>query len=57
VTEAFFHVQHMIEPPTLFFRPDILWKVLTTRTAATKQAKLTKTNEQQLSSLSPKAEA
>jgi hypothetical protein len=31
VTEAFFHVQHMIAPPTLFFRPDILWKVLTTR--------------------------
>jgi len=57
VTEAFFHVQHMIEPPTLFFRPDILWKVLTTRTVVAKQAKLTKTNEQQLSSLSPKAEA
>lgn len=31
VTEAFFHVQHMIAPPTLFFRRDILWKVLTAR--------------------------
>jgi 2-polyprenyl-6-methoxyphenol hydroxylase-like FAD-dependent oxidoreductase len=34
VAEAFFHVQHMIAPPTLFFRRDILWKVLTTRVAA-----------------------
>jgi len=33
VTEAFFHIQHMIAPPTLFFRRDILWKVLTTRVA------------------------
>lgn len=32
VTETFFHVQHMIAPPTLLFRKDILWKVLTTRT-------------------------
>jgi 2-polyprenyl-6-methoxyphenol hydroxylase-like FAD-dependent oxidoreductase len=31
VTEAFFHVQHMIAPPTLFFRRDILWKVLRAR--------------------------
>jgi hypothetical protein len=35
VAEAFFYVQHMIAPPTLFFRRDILWKVLTTRVDAT----------------------
>lgn len=34
MTEAFFQVQHMLNPPTLLFRPDILWKVLTTRVAA-----------------------
>ena len=37
VSEAFFKVQQMTAPPTLFFRPDILWKVLTTRLAAVKE--------------------
>jgi 2-polyprenyl-6-methoxyphenol hydroxylase-like FAD-dependent oxidoreductase len=45
VAEAFFHVQHMIEPPTLFFRPDILWKVLTSRSAAAQYPTKAKTAE------------
>ncbi len=61
VTEAFFHVQQMLKPPTSLFRPDILWKVLTTRSVVSKQDQLKKTadhlSEPQLStSLSPKAE-
>ena len=36
VSEAFFKVQQMTAPPTLFFRPDILWKVLTRRLPAVK---------------------
>lgn len=35
VAEAFIQVQQMLKPPTLFFRPDIFWKVLTTRRATT----------------------
>jgi len=31
VSEAFFKVQQMIAPPTLFFQPNIMWRVLTTR--------------------------
>jgi 2-polyprenyl-6-methoxyphenol hydroxylase-like FAD-dependent oxidoreductase len=31
VSEAFFQVQQMTAPPTLFFRPDILWRVLSAR--------------------------
>jgi 2-polyprenyl-6-methoxyphenol hydroxylase-like FAD-dependent oxidoreductase len=46
VTEAFFHVQQMLKPPTSLFRPDILWKVLTARSMNAKQDKLTKKNEQ-----------
>lgn len=38
LTEAFFYVQHMIAPPTLLFRPDILWKVLTTRVAPAQES-------------------
>lgn len=30
VTDAFFHVQHMIAPPTILFRPSILFDVLKT---------------------------
>ena len=53
VTEAFFHVQQMLKPPTSLFRPDILWKVLSARSVDRKQDKLTKKTdhsaEQQLS--------
>jgi hypothetical protein len=28
VAEAFFHVQHMLEPPTTLFRPEIMEQVL-----------------------------
>ena len=45
VTEAFFHVQQMLKPPTSLFRPDILWKVLRARPMVAKQDKLTKTTE------------
>ena len=31
VSEAFFQVQQMTAPPTMFFRPTILWRVLTAR--------------------------
>lgn len=31
VSEVFFQVQQMTAPPTLFFRPNILWRVLSTR--------------------------
>lgn len=56
VAEAFFHVQQMIAPPTLFFRPDILWKVLTSRSAVAPTKATQHLAEPQLSSLSPKAE-
>jgi len=61
VSEAFFHVQQMLKPPTSLFHPKVLWKVLSTRTTVAKQNKLTKTTEhpaeQQLStSLRPEAE-
>lgn len=60
VTEAFFHVQHMIAPPTLFFRLDILWKVLTMKTTTAKPNALTRTNEagehQLATTLTPKTE-
>lgn len=62
VAEAFFHVQQMIAPPTVFFRPDIFWKVLTSRTVAVQQATPAKTNDhlaehQLATNLSPKAES
>ena len=50
--EAFYHVQHMIAAPTLLFRPDILWKVLTTR-VATESHKTTADNPLIKSNLSP----
>jgi 2-polyprenyl-6-methoxyphenol hydroxylase-like FAD-dependent oxidoreductase len=31
VSEAFFQVQQMTAPPTLFFRPNIMWRVLSAR--------------------------
>ena len=31
VSEAFFQVQQMTAPPTLFFHPNIMWRVLTAR--------------------------
>ena len=31
VSEAFFQVQQMTAPPTLFFHPNILWRVLSAR--------------------------
>ena len=31
VSEAFFQVQQMTAPPTVFFRPNIMWRVLTAR--------------------------
>ncbi len=45
VTEAFFHVQQMLKPPTSLFRLDILWKVLSARSVDAKQDKLTKKND------------
>ena len=60
VTEAFFHVQQMLKPPTSLFRRDILWKVLTARLVTSKQVRTNRTehiSEPQLStSLSPEAE-
>ncbi len=54
--EAFFHVQQMIAPPTLFFRLDILWKVLTSRSAVTPTKTANHLAEPQLSNLSPNTE-
>ena len=61
VSEAFFQVQQMTAPPTLFFRPDIFWKVITAPPAAKKQDKLTKTGKniaelQHPTALRPEAE-
>jgi len=57
VAEAFFHVQQMIAPPTLFFRPDILWKVLTSRSVVTPTNTTNHLTELQITTaLSPKAE-
>jgi hypothetical protein len=30
ITDTFFHVQHMIAPPTILMRPDVLFNVLKT---------------------------
>lgn len=42
VSEAFFQVQQMTAPPTLFFRPDVFWKVITARLSVKKPNGLNK---------------
>jgi 2-polyprenyl-6-methoxyphenol hydroxylase-like FAD-dependent oxidoreductase len=61
VSEAFFQVQQMTAPPTLFFRPDVFWKVISARPSARKQNGLKKasrniTEPQRPTALRPEAE-
>jgi len=61
VSEAFFQVQQMTASPTLFFRPNVFWKVISARPAANTRNGLNKTSKniaehQRPAALRPEAE-